>query len=134
MSHASDLNDMSLFELFQIETKNQCVNLAQCIVTLFTDSPDQTDFNAIQRAVHSIKGAARIVDLKQVVSLTNSMELVLRHNQTELLRNIKLRHCFEECVEQLNCLTQVTPETINDLIKDKKNIFHRLIQFLFCEL
>nr|MBF0222165.1 response regulator [Desulfobulbaceae bacterium] len=130
MSQNNHLNDMSLVELFQLETKSQCANLTNCISTLSIDSPGQTDFTAIQRAIHSIKGAARIVDLQRVISLTSAMEKVLQHSRDQLSSNIELQLCFEECVEQLSCLSQVNPDSIQETIVEHRHDFNRLIRFL----
>jgi two-component system sensor histidine kinase and response regulator WspE len=130
MTPTSDLNDMSLIELFQLETKNQCENLSHCLSSLLIGIPNQTNFDVFQRAIHSIKGAARIVDLQPVIDLTKSMELVLQGNRDELFRNIELQHCFEECVEQLNNLTRIRPDQIDETIIERKTILKRLERFL----
>lgn len=130
MSQNSELNDMSLVELFQLETKSQCANLTSCIATLLTDSPEQTDFISIQRAIHSIKGAARIVDLKRVISLTSSMEKVLQYSRDQLTHNMELQHCFEECIKQLAGLSLVDPDILFDTLIEQTPVFNRLNRFL----
>jgi len=130
MTSVTDLNDMSLVELFQLETRNQCENLTICIGSLLIGKPNQTDFDVFMRAIHSIKGAARIVDLQPVISLTKLMELVLQNNLDELLHNIELQRCFEECVEQLANLSRIKADQIYDTLTTRKTIFKRLERFL----
>lgn len=122
------LNDMSLVELFQLETKNQCAILTDGFNSLHA-APEQTNYDAILRATHSIKGAARIVDLQEIVALAQSMELLLQHNRDALVNNHDLQHCFEECIEQLNNLTQVSPDRISEAIEERRNVFLRLNRF-----
>lgn len=74
MNGGSDLSAMSMMDLFRQEAENHCGVLADKLLTLEKNPADQEALAALMRAAHSIKGAARIMDLRPVVSLTHAME------------------------------------------------------------
>ncbi|MHB8809998.1 MAG: hybrid sensor histidine kinase/response regulator [Desulfobulbaceae bacterium] len=74
MNGGSDLSAMSMMDLFRQEAENHCGVLADRLLTLEKNPTDQEALAALMRAAHSIKGAARIMDLQPVVSLTHAME------------------------------------------------------------
>ncbi len=69
-----DLTSLSLNELFQIEASTHTQTLTDGLLALERDprAPDQLE--ACMRAAHSLKGAARIIDLGAGVSLAHAME------------------------------------------------------------
>ena len=124
----SNLNDMSLLDLFLTETVSQCLNLSHELST-WEDGPGAgPDFNAIHRAIHSITGAARIVDLQTVIDLTRAMEhglLIAISHPTA-----KARELFEAAVNQLNQLTQAKVGQISKTLQGKKNLFKSITEHL----
>ncbi len=73
---ARDMADLSMLELFKMEAQSHSQSLNSGLVELEKDqSPDRVE--PLMRAAHSLKGAARIVGLNDVVSLAHSMEDVL---------------------------------------------------------
>jgi two-component system, chemotaxis family, sensor histidine kinase and response regulator WspE len=74
MNHPSDLSQFSMLNLFQMEVESQFEVLNHNLLTLEA-TPHQTEvLQALMRSAHSIKGAARIVDLEAIVSLAHVME------------------------------------------------------------
>jgi two-component system sensor histidine kinase and response regulator WspE len=64
----------SLFELFQLEAENQTAILTAGLLEL-ERNPDLTPaIERLLRAAHSLKGAARIVNLQPVIRLAHAME------------------------------------------------------------
>ena len=70
----TDLSAMSMMELFRQEAESHCTTLSQNLLALEKNATDPEALAALMRAAHSIKGAARIMDLKPVVDLTHAME------------------------------------------------------------
>jgi two-component system, chemotaxis family, sensor histidine kinase and response regulator WspE len=70
MSSAPD----SLLGLFQVEAGSQTALLNQRLLDLERTPQDSTVIEALMRAAHSLKGAARIVGLATAVELTHAME------------------------------------------------------------
>ncbi|MFU1998416.1 hybrid sensor histidine kinase/response regulator [Bordetella avium] len=68
------MRDASLLELFQMETSSQVQILNDGLLALESDPASMRDIEACMRAVHSLKGAARIVDLEPTVRIAHAME------------------------------------------------------------
>jgi len=64
---------LSLFDLFRQEAENQCARLTEGLLALERE-PDPARLEALMRAAHSMKGAARIVGLNAAVRVGHAME------------------------------------------------------------
>jgi two-component system, chemotaxis family, sensor histidine kinase and response regulator WspE len=71
---SSGLEDSSLFDLFLMEAEEQVRTLQTELMKLEAGSASATTLEALMRASHSLKGAARIVGLDGIVRLTHAME------------------------------------------------------------
>ncbi|MEH2443443.1 Hpt domain-containing protein [Nostoc sp.] len=69
-----DVSNLSLLDLFNMEVKAQVVVLNDCLLALETKPDPQEELEALMRAAHCIKGAARIVQIDPVVNLAHVME------------------------------------------------------------
>ncbi|WP_431822915.1 hybrid sensor histidine kinase/response regulator [Burkholderia sp. F1] len=74
MSTDDDLTRMSLLDLFREEAQTQAQALASGLLTLEHASADAAALEACMRAAHSLKGAARIIDLHDGVKVAHAME------------------------------------------------------------
>ncbi len=70
MSHA----DLSMVELFRIEVENQAAEIIKGLLELERDAHSPKQLQSLMRSSHSIKGAARIVNLPNAVVLAHAME------------------------------------------------------------
>ena len=70
----NDFNQFSLLELFHQEAENQTLVLTQGLLALEREPADAGTLEALMRAAHSLKGAARIVGLEAAVLVTHAME------------------------------------------------------------
>ncbi|MBL4775020.1 MAG: hybrid sensor histidine kinase/response regulator [Mariprofundus sp.] len=66
--------DSSLFPLFAMEAENQCGELSSGMLKIEQQPDDLDTFDAMMRAAHAMKGAARVVGLDCAVALAHSME------------------------------------------------------------
>jgi len=67
-------DDFSMLDLFRMETENHCSVLTDGLLEL-ENNPSATDLlESLMRTAHSIKGAARIVDLEPALKLAHTME------------------------------------------------------------
>jgi len=92
---SQDLSQFSMMELFRQEAESQKVILTEGLLALERDPTAAAQLEALMRAAHSIKGAARIVGIDVVVGLAHEMEdcfvaaqkgkIVLRSGATDLL-------------------------------------------------
>ena len=71
---SDDLGDFSMLDLFRLEVDNQATILNDGLLALEQGSHSDRQLEALMRAAHSIKGAARMVDIEAGVSLAHSME------------------------------------------------------------
>jgi two-component system sensor histidine kinase and response regulator WspE len=69
-----DLGDMSMMDLFRMEAENQCNLIAENLLALEQDPDAPELLESLMRASHSLKGAARVVELHGAVKVAHSME------------------------------------------------------------
>lgn len=124
----SDLNDISLLDLFLMETMSQCLNLSHELGKWDNAPGTGPDFNAMHRAIHSITGAARIVDLQAIITLTRAMEHSLPIAAANLSSDTHT--LLESAVDLLNQLTKVTASQIKDALLEKKNLLTNISKHL----
>jgi two-component system sensor histidine kinase and response regulator WspE len=92
---SEELGDFSMLELFRLEVDNQATILNDGLLVLEQDAQNAKQLEALMRAAHSIKGAARMVDVSPGVELAHAREdcfvaaqngeLVLQAAQVDLL-------------------------------------------------
>ncbi|MCX6970409.1 MAG: hybrid sensor histidine kinase/response regulator [Verrucomicrobia bacterium] len=69
-----DLSSFSMRELFLAESETQCRILSDCLVALEIRPGDPLLLESLMRAAHSLKGAARIIELEGAVLVAHAME------------------------------------------------------------
>jgi two-component system sensor histidine kinase and response regulator WspE len=69
-----DLGDFSMLELFRVEAETQVAALTAGLLDLERDPVAAKPLEALMRAAHSLKGAARIVNLPVVARLAHALE------------------------------------------------------------
>jgi two-component system, chemotaxis family, sensor histidine kinase and response regulator WspE len=69
-----DYSDMSLLHLFGMEAETQTALLNNGLLTLERDPQNTDSLATLMRAAHSLKGAARIVQLAAAEHLAHVME------------------------------------------------------------
>lgn len=70
----ADLSQCSMHDLFRVEAESQTQVLTDGLLALERDPRSSGQLEACMRAAHSLKGAARIVDIDVAVSLAHAME------------------------------------------------------------
>jgi len=71
---SADMSGFSMQELFRVETENQATVLTEGLLALERDPQAAETLEALMRAAHSIKGAARILNLDAAVNVAHQME------------------------------------------------------------
>ncbi len=94
---SDELGDFSMLELFRLEVESQTGIMTDGLLALEHNAGDAGRLEALMRAAHSIKGAARMVDVQAGVKLAHTMEdcfvlaqngeVVLQAAQIDLLLN-----------------------------------------------
>jgi two-component system, chemotaxis family, sensor histidine kinase and response regulator WspE len=85
-----DLSHLSMLDLFSMEVETQAAVLNENLLGLETHTESGKELEALMRAAHSIKGAARIVQLDAAVKIAHVMEdyfVAARENRTLILEH-----------------------------------------------
>ncbi|MDJ0661688.1 MAG: hybrid sensor histidine kinase/response regulator [Crocosphaera sp.] len=130
MNEQMDLSDFSMLDLFSLEVETQGELLNDHLLTLESQLQDASDakgsislLEALMRASHSIKGAARIVQIEPAVKIAHVMEdcfmaamertIILSPNHIDfLLQGVDFLQSIGE-VEQDNFNTWLTEQETN---------------------
>jgi len=121
------LEDSSMMELFRLEVEAQTTILTNSLIALETQPQSAQELEALMRAAHSVKGAARIVGLDGAVQLAHVMEdcFVAAQNKTitlgadqidVLLRGVDLLQSFSQVSDTLLPSTLAENEAEIELI------------------
>ena len=70
----NDLSEFSMIELFRLEVENQSVVFTENLLALEQNPTDALPLGPLMRAAHSLKGAARMVNLDAAVSVAHELE------------------------------------------------------------
>ncbi|MCO6414465.1 MAG: hybrid sensor histidine kinase/response regulator [Thiogranum sp.] len=71
---SDDLGNFSMLELFRLEVDSQAAILSDGLLALEQEAQPVQQLEALMRAAHSLKGAARMVDIQPAVTLAHAME------------------------------------------------------------
>lgn len=69
-----DFSQLSMQDLFRIEAESQIQVLTSALLALEQDPGRADELESCMRAAHSLKGAARIVEIRLAVTITHAME------------------------------------------------------------
>jgi len=69
-----DLSELSMFELFRVESESQCGILIAGLLDLEKGEASPQLLETLMRAAHSLKGAARIINISAGVRVAHAME------------------------------------------------------------
>jgi len=105
-----DLSQLSMLDLFRVETETQVAILTSGLLELERAPAAAQPLETLMRAAHSVKGAARIVNLNGAVRLAHAMEdcfVAAQHRQLRLdrpgidvlLRGVDLLANLAKCAE-----------------------------------
>src|SRR5689334_19370007 len=69
-----DLSSFSMFDLFRVEAEAQCAALTAGLLEIERGSSSPQVLETLMRAAHSVKGAARIINIPIGVRIAHAME------------------------------------------------------------
>ncbi len=72
--HHEDLSGLSMFDLFRVESESQCAALTDGLLAIERGETSPSVLETLMRAAHSIKGAARIINIPAGVRVAHAME------------------------------------------------------------
>jgi two-component system sensor histidine kinase and response regulator WspE len=74
MNPEEDLSNFSMLDLFRAEVENQVSILNEGLLTIERNPQDSKVLESLMRAAHSVKGAARIVQIDPAVKVAHALE------------------------------------------------------------
>ncbi|BAY57745.1 multi-sensor signal transduction histidine kinase [Leptolyngbya boryana NIES-2135] len=112
------LVDSQMMDLFRLEVEEQAKTLNQELLTLEANPTVTQPLEALMRAAHSIKGAARIVGIDAAVGLAHTMEdcFVAAQNRS-LTLTAELVDSLLSGVDLLQYLSQVSDQDLPNWIE-----------------
>jgi two-component system sensor histidine kinase and response regulator WspE len=133
----ASVQDMSMLELFRIESEQHGATLSQGLLELEQDPTSPDRLEPLMRAAHSIKGAARLVGIDLVVKLAHAMEddfvaaqkgdIVLDGDQIDvLLKGVDTIHSIAVYEGDLNDWFVVNKEVYEELLGNVQGILKGL--------
>ena len=116
---SGDLGSMSMMDLFRLEAENQCNQLSEDLLALEQDPTSSVLLESLMRASHSIKGAARIVELHPAVGLAHAMEDVFVAAQDgNLILDQEGIDLLLEGVDTLNSISLISDDAIDTFFQE----------------
>ena len=107
------LGNFSLLQLFRIEAETQLQSLSENLLTLEQDAGNAAALEACMRAAHSLKGAARMVDIETAVRINHVLEDLFVAAQEGRLR-LEPAH-IDHCLRALDLLGEIARLTEGEL-------------------
>jgi two-component system, chemotaxis family, sensor histidine kinase and response regulator WspE len=120
------MRDDSMLELFRQEVETQLLILNQGLLALEANPQADEILEALMRAAHSIKGAARMVSLDAIVTLAHGMEdcFVTAQHQLITLGSDQIDVLLQG-VDLLQALSQVSEIDLLQWLAEKSEAFDR---------
>lgn len=104
--------DLSMLELFRLESESQTLILSDTLIELENNPEDATFLETLMRAAHSFKGAARMVGIDHAVSIGHVMEDVFVAAQNNKL--ILTAEDMDILLASVDLLANMAKSTSND--------------------
>jgi two-component system, chemotaxis family, sensor histidine kinase and response regulator WspE len=121
--------DPAMFDLFKTEVETQVAALNQGLIDLEKQPNNETLLNSLMRAAHSIKGAARVINLSSIVKLTHAMEdrFTASQQQNMLLDPEKI-DLLLQAVDFLSRLSQLSVSNLSVWLNDNEAFIDQLVE------
>ncbi|MFC1750554.1 response regulator [Pseudomonadota bacterium] len=125
--------DTSMMDLFRMEVEQQCATLNEALLVLDESPKSPEPLESAMRASHSLKGAAKLIDVQIVVKLAHEMEdcLVAAQNAQlnltsssvdHLLAGMDLIRAISDNLEELESWQKENQATYDQLIEALKAV------------
>jgi two-component system sensor histidine kinase and response regulator WspE len=115
-----DLGDMSMMDLFRMEAENQCNQLSEDLISLEQDPGAFDLLESLMRASHSVKGAARVVELHPAVQVAHAMEDVfVAAQENKITLDQDGIDLLLKGVDMLSSISQISDEETENYFQEK---------------
>lgn len=126
---SDDLSKQSLFELFRADVESHVQTLSDGLLRLEEDPSNQSEYQELMRAAHSVKGASRIIQLDIITDLAHSVEDCFVASQDGVL-DLTSDHIdiFLEAVDVFQSVTEIKEQDLDTWQQEKASSIKTLIQ------
>ncbi len=125
--------DQQLMGLFFIELEAQTGILTDSLLALEANPHDSEATQALMRAAHSIKGAARVLGLDDIIHVAHSLEDAFQKIQRrEFAVDTRLIDLLFSAVDILGTLSKAGPSDLPVAISEQKSAMQLIVQQLEC--
>ncbi|MEK6398554.1 MAG: Hpt domain-containing protein, partial [Terriglobus sp.] len=69
-----NFEDLSFFDMFRMEAEEHSESMQGLLLSMKEGEPNAEMLRSLMRGAHSLKGAARVIGLADIVKLTHAME------------------------------------------------------------
>lgn len=127
MDEGKDFQELSMLDLFRLETENQTAVLCKELLALERNPLAGDRLEKLMRASHSMKGAARIVGLDAIVSVAHKMEDCFVAAQKGLV-TINSEHIdvLLNAVDTMNTLALLSEQDMQNWLQENKHYMDQL--------
>ena len=128
MSHQSgSLGDLSMFDLFRLEVESQIASLNKNLLDLENNPSSPELLEALMRASHSLKGAARMVGVDPVVQISHIMEdCFVAAQNNKLIITADHADILLEAIDMIELIATVNETEQGDWYSSNKNMVEGL--------
>ena len=125
MTYGNDggnFNDMSMMDLFRLEAENQCNQLSEDLLAFEQDPTDSDLLESLMRASHSVKGAARVVELHPAVQVAHALEDVfVAAQENKISLEQEEIDMLLKGVDMISSISQVSDDEIENFCHEKSD-------------
>ncbi|UCD66547.1 MAG: hybrid sensor histidine kinase/response regulator [Deltaproteobacteria bacterium] len=126
--NGGDLGDMSMMDLFRMEAENQCNQLSEDLIALEQDPNAANLLESLMRASHSVKGAARVVELHPAVQVAHAMEDVfVAAQESKITLDQEGIDLMLQGVDMLNSISQLSDDDTDSFFADNEDKIAALV-------
>ncbi len=124
--------DSTMFDLFRFELETHTTELSEGLLALEIQAHDKKILQSLMRAAHSIKGAARVVQIDIIVRLAHALEECFTKAQEEkLLLEDEHLDIMLQVVDILTILSHMDQSAFLNTLGEKKETYEKFIKVLF---
>lgn len=126
-----EATDKSLFDLFRIELELQSNSLSEGLLTLEGNPQNKAVLESLMRAAHSIKGAARVIEIEDLVSLAHALEDCFSAGLADkvIVEEMQME-VFLQVVDFFSSLYRLEEEEFLAKVKESHDVIEELMSVL----
>jgi two-component system sensor histidine kinase and response regulator WspE len=124
----TDIRSVSMLDLFRTEVDNNCEILTENLLLLEKEPTSPDHLEALMRGAHSIKGAARIVDIKGAMGLAHAMEdIFIACQYRRIAMDSELINLLFKGVDLLHQIANTSGSRLDNYLHERQSDLEKLV-------